>query len=151
MLKLPKLGFMSFFILLFLSTPEFVSAQQLDQIIVSQAWSRSTPPMAKNGAVYFTIKNNGPRDKLIGVITSIAKRSTLHMTKMGSGTKSGVLRMLGLTHINLPANQPFIAKPGGHHVMLMGLKKPLKLGESFELILKFEKADDKTVTVTVQK
>jgi periplasmic copper chaperone A len=151
MQKLLKLGFLSFSMLTFLGTGEFVSAQQSANIMVSNIWSRSTPPMAKNGAVYFTILNNGPADKLTGVSASVAQRSTLHRSKMGSGKLHGVMRMQGLSHIVLPGNQPFIAKPGGHHIMLMGLKKPLKLGDSFDLTLIFEKAGEITVTVSVQK
>ncbi len=157
MLNLPKLGLMSFFILFILNPIDFVSAQQTAGMEITKVWSRSTPPMAKNGAVYFTIMNNGPTDKLIGVSASIAKRTTLHMTKMssmgkkGMGMDSGVMRMQGLSHIVLPGNQPFIAKPGGHHIMLMGLKKPLKPGDSFDLKLIFEKAGIKTVSVAVQK
>jgi len=151
MQKLPKLGFLSFLILLFFSTTEFVSAQQSANILVTKVWSRSTPPMAKNGAVYFTIVNNGPTDKLTGVSASIAQRTTLHRSKMGSGKHHGVMRMQSLSHIVLPGNQPFIAKPGGHHVMLMGLKKPLKLGDTFDLTLTFEKAGKRTVSVAVQK
>jgi copper(I)-binding protein len=44
-----------------------------------------------------------------------------------------------------------LLKPGGDHVMLMGLKQPLKEGESFPLILTFEKAGDVQVTVKVEK
>ena len=150
-LKFVKYVVMGSFLLFISVIGQNVGAQQVDYISVKQAWSRSTPPMAKNGAVYFSILNTGPADQLIGVSTTVAKRSTLHMTKMASGPMKGVLRMQGLSAIPLPAGQSFTAKPGGHHIMLMGLKKPLKTGNTFNLTLTFKKAGKMTVSVTVRK
>ena len=52
--------------------------------------------------------------------------------------------------INLPAGQPVTLKPGGMHIMLMGLKQPLKQGESFPLTLSLQKGGMKEVNVAVE-
>lgn len=132
---------------IFFLYPAMTTAQKSDTISITEAWSRSTPPMAKNGAVYFSIVNTGPSDRLIGVSTSIAKRSSLHQTTKDKD----IMRMQGVDSIPLPTGIPFKAKPGGHHIMLMGLEKPLKTGKSFDLTFTFEKARQKVVSVTIRK
>jgi copper(I)-binding protein len=52
--------------------------------------------------------------------------------------------------VDIPAGQPAVFEPGGMHIMLIGLKAPLKTDEVFALTLKFEKADDLTVEVMVK-
>ena len=63
----------------------------------------------------------------------------------------GVMTMRPLAGIDLPAGQKIILKPGGAHIMLVGLKQPLRLGQSFPLTLYLEKAGTGEVTVTVAK
>jgi len=53
--------------------------------------------------------------------------------------------------IDVKPRGQMMLKPGGLHVMLIGLKQPLKVGESFPLTLTFEKAGKLDVTVTVEK
>jgi copper(I)-binding protein len=59
--------------------------------------------------------------------------------------------MRPLTGVDLPAGQKIAMKPGAMHVMLVGLKAPLRPGQSFPMTLYFEKAGAKEVTVTVEK
>ena len=53
--------------------------------------------------------------------------------------------------VDLPAGQPVVLKPGAVHIMLLGLKQPLRAGESFPLTLEFEKAGKREVSVAVEK
>jgi hypothetical protein len=62
-----------------------------------------------------------------------------------------VMKMRPITGLDIPAGQPVTLKPGGEHIMLMGLNQPLHEGQSFPLTLDFEKAGPRTVTVTVEK
>jgi periplasmic copper chaperone A len=116
------------------------------QIEVKDAWARATPGKAENGAAYLTIVSPAS-DRLTGVSTPIAKQAELHNMTMDGG----VMKMRPLADVDLPANQPVTLKPGGVHIMLMGLNRPLKPGDSFALTLSFEKAGKREVTVAVGK
>jgi copper(I)-binding protein len=70
----------------------------------------------------------------------------LHEMKM----EGNVMRKREVSAVELPAGKAVELKPGGLHIMLMGLKAPLKEGDKFPLRLKFEKAGEVTVTVNVE-
>jgi hypothetical protein len=53
--------------------------------------------------------------------------------------------------LDIPAGQPVTLKPGGEHIMLIGLQHPLREGQTFPLTLNFEKAGARTVTVAIEK
>lgn len=116
------------------------------QVEISNAWARATPGKAENGAAYLTIVSS-VADRLTAVSTPGAKAAELHNMTM----EGGVMKMRPLPGgIDLPAGQPVTLKPGGTHIMLVGLKEPLKQGESFPLTLSFEKAGAKQVTVAIE-
>jgi len=121
------------------------AAAQTGQPDIKNAWARATPGRTENGAAYLTIVSPGP-DRLTGVSTPQASKAELHNMTM----QNGVMEMRPLAGIDLPAGQPVTLKPGGMHIMLVGLKQPLKKGESFPLTLSFEKAGSKEVTVAVE-
>ena len=121
------------------------SAAQTTPVTVDNAWARATPGKAENGAAYLTLKA-AAADRLTGVSTPVAGTAELHqMTMDGS-----VMRMRQIAGIDLPAGQPVTLKPGAVHIMLVGLKEPLKAGQSFPLTLHFAKAGSQMVNVTVQ-
>lgn len=116
-------------------------------LIVHDAWARATPPSMRNGAVYLTIVNRGrSRDRLLSASTGLASRTVLHRTKMDD---EGVMRMRHVDGIDIPAGKSVRIAPGGYHVMLMGLHRPLVKGQSFPLTLRFERAGALQVTVNV--
>jgi periplasmic copper chaperone A len=115
-------------------------------VAVTQPWARATPGMSKIGAVYLTLRS--PRaDALLAAATPVAKEAQLHEMEM-SGM---VMKMRPLKSVALPAGHPVVFAPGGMHIMLTGLKAPLRAGESFPLTLTFAKAGEETVTVPVAK
>lgn len=116
------------------------------QIEVENAWARATPGKAENGAAYLTIVSP-VADRLTGLSTPVAKQAELHNMTM----EGGVMKMRPLTDVDLPANQPVTLKPGGTHIMLMGLTRPLKPGETFPLTLSFDKSGQREITVTIEK
>jgi periplasmic copper chaperone A len=124
-------------------------AQQADadMLAISQAWSRATPGGAKVASGYLTIKNNGPAaDRLIGGSTDAAAKVEVHeMT-----TKDGVMTMREIDH-GLPIAPGATVKlaPGGFHLMLVDVKKPLKQGDTVTVTLNFEKAGKKEVRLSV--
>lgn len=114
-------------------------------IELSNAWARPTTGTAP-AAVYLTIENNsGSADRLTGVFSDHAALAMIHQNEL----QDGVARMRMAGDINIPANKRIELKPGGTHIMLEGLRAPLKPGASFELVLKFRDAGDRTVPVSV--
>jgi periplasmic copper chaperone A len=119
---------------------------QTNQLDVSNAWARATPGKAENGAAYLTIQSPTP-DRLLTVSSPVAKKAELHTMSM----EGMVMKMRPLAGVDIPAGQPVTLKPGGQHVMLLGLDAPLREGQSFPLTLTFEKAGTRTVTVAIEK
>jgi copper(I)-binding protein len=128
------------------SSPEIVYRGH--NVYVSQPWARATPPLAKNGAVYMTIVNSGDgTDRLIGATTPTAEATAFHM----SVTESHVAKMRHVPTVDIPVNVLFELKPDGLHLMLLGLKAPLREGQVFPLTLEFEKGGPVKVDVVVEK
>lgn len=118
-----------------------------DGLTVTNAWSRSTPPVAKVGVVYFTLKNDtGRSDRLLKLSTPVASKVEVHRTEV----LDGIARMREVAVLHVKANQTLEFQPGGLHVMLTGLKKPLVAGTTYELQLLFEVAGPRTVKVAVR-
>lgn len=116
------------------------------KVAIEQPWARAS--VGRNGAAYFTVVNRGTADvSLVGVAADVARRVELHTHKMDGG----IVRMRPIEYIVVPAGSSVTLKPGGHHVMLMGLKTSLKEGDSFPLTATFEKAGKIRVTVKVGK
>ena len=114
---------------------------------VEHAWARATPGAAKVGAAYFAVETP-TADRLVGVASPVAGRAEIH----SHAEEGGVMKMGAVEGgVELPAGQRVELKPGGLHVMLFDLKRPLKEGDSFPLTLAFEKAGTRDVTVQVGK
>ena len=109
-----------------------------------------TPPGAVNGAAYIaTLQNTGKQaDKLVRISTPIAQRAEIHTMAVDAG---GVMRMREVGEIALAPGMPLKMRPGdGYHFMLIGLKQPLKEGDSFALTMEFERGGKTEVNVVVQ-
>jgi periplasmic copper chaperone A len=119
---------------------------QPTQLEVNNAWAGATPGKAENGAAYLTIQSS-TADRLVSVSSPVAKKAELHSMSM----QGAVMKMRPIDGLDVPAGQPVALKPGGEHIMLMGLNQQLHEGQSFPLTLDFEKAGPRTVTVTVEK
>ena len=141
---------------------------------VSDAWSRSTASSQTTAAVYATVTNNdGVKNALVAVSvpSAVAMSSQLHetmttpATSMGgtsmggtsttmanssSTTDPGMTGMQEVPSIPVPGNATVKLQPGGYHVMLMDLAKPLTKGERFQVTLQFAHGASKTVSVQVK-
>ncbi len=117
-----------------------------DDIAISDAWSRATPPGAKTGVVYLTVTDKGAADSLTAVATPVAEMAMLHESK----TVNGISQMRPVETAPVSADAPLKLAPGGYHIMLEGLKQPLKAGESFPVTLTFAQAGAVTATVEVR-
>lgn len=118
------------------------------QITVTGQWARTSPMATDMGAAYMTIEASA-FDELIGasVDMSVAMMTEVHETV----TVDGSSKMQEVERIEVSPGSPIEMKPGGYHVMLMGLTEPLVTGETVTVTLKFSKAGDVTVEVPVQE
>lgn len=116
---------------------------------VEDAWARTSPMMATNGAAYMTL-NASVDDRLIGAMTAedIAESIEIHETAMDPDT--GEMAMRQVDGIDLAADQDVVLEPGGYHIMFVGLTEPLVPGTTFDIILTFEIAGDVAASVEVR-
>jgi copper(I)-binding protein len=115
---------------------------QAQGIQVQDAWTRATQA-GRPAAVYMAI-TGGP-DRLRGVATDAAGRAELHETVL----EDGVARMRPVAGVLVSPGAHTRMAPGGMHIMLLDLKKPLKEGDTLALTLTFERAGKATVAVPV--
>jgi copper(I)-binding protein len=118
---------------------------QAEDIHLAAAQARPTSPGAA-GVVYVTVMNHGTADDtLTGVETPVADTASMHRTS----NENGVMKMMPVTALPVPANGAVSFEPGGLHIMLEGLRQPLKLGDSFPITLTFKNAGSVKTTVNV--
>jgi copper(I)-binding protein len=122
------------------------AAQPAPSIALENAWARATTASAQAAAIYVTITDHGPADRLVGVATPVAGKAQLHET-IHEGT---VTKMRPAAGLAVSPGAPVSLAPGGYHIMLTELKQPLTDGQSFPLSLTFEKAGTVETTVTVK-
>ena len=130
--------------LVLLATPVLASSATIQ---VSKAWARPEP-QGGNGAGYAVISNSGPKaDKLTAATSPVAARIEIHESMIMSGQAMMHPRPGGLA---IPAGGAASLKPGGFHLMMMGLKRPLKAGEQIPVTLMFKKAGKVEVRFAVR-
>lgn len=122
----------------------------LAEITVLDAYARSAGPLARTGAAYMVLRNDGAADdRLIGVTTEAAARAALHAHRE---TGDGVMRMIDVEDgLLIPAGGSHALDRGGDHVMLMGLSAPWRDGDTVTLVLEFEQAGEITVDIPVDQ
>ncbi len=114
------------------------------ELQVNDVWAR--PGLAGgNSAIFFVVINPGEADLLLSASSQAAEAVELHQTIMQDGN----MQMVHQMNVPVPTGET-VFKPGGLHVMLIGLKGDLKAGDTFPVTLVFEKAGEKTLTVTVR-
>ena len=116
-----------------------VSTSVFSQVEIIDAWSRATPPGARVAAGYLVIRNaSASPDRLVGAASAIAARVETHVVE-----KQGeVMRMREVKGYDVPAKGSFELKPGGPHLMLVDIGRPLKAGEKIPLVLRFQNAGE---------
>ena len=115
------------------------------QVTVTNAWVRGTVAGQMATGAFMQLKS--PADTaLVGVASPVAKIVEIHEMKM----EGNVMKMNAVDKLALPAGKAVDLKPGGYHVMLMDLVKPLKDGDAVPLQLTFEDKAGKKQTVDVK-
>ncbi len=110
--------------------------------------ARTTVPGQSVGAAYIDIENTGKSaDRLIALTSPIAKRAEVHSMSM----EGDVMKMREVRSVDIAPSGRISMTPGnGYHIMLMGLRQPLKAGDKFPLMLRFEKSGITEVSVWVE-
>lgn len=124
---------------------------KIGELTIDHPYATPTVVAQSNGAVYFrNLRNRGSTsDRLISAQTPASARVGLHRIQM----EGDLMQMREVAAIELPAKSNLKmghASTDGYHLMLEGLKSPLKDGDSFPLTLRFEKAGEKTIQIHVQ-
>jgi copper(I)-binding protein len=137
-----------FAMLLFVATAVFAHTHEKGDIQIRHPWARATPPGAKVGAGYLEIRNNGSQpDRLLSASTSVAKRVEMHVTEHAAE----VAKMRQLRAFEIPARERLALSPGGAHLMLVDIARPLQKGERISMTLRFERAGEMEVQFEVQE
>ena len=127
------------------TTAAFAHEFKVGDIKIGHPYARATVASQPGGA-FLKLENAGADDRLLSAQTERASRAELHTMAM----EGNVMRMRQVDAIDVPSGKTVELKPGGLHLMLFGLKAPLKSGDKFPLTLRFEKAGEVTVTVNVE-
>lgn len=124
------------------------SLTQAADLTIDNAMARAVPPTAKMSAAFMTLTNNANTDlAVLSAESSVAKAVELHNNTMSDGK----MKMRQVNQIDLPANQTTELKPGGLHVMLIGLNKALVEGETIDLTLNFSDGSSEALEIPIQQ
>ena len=128
------------------------TATTMGALTISNAWVRAAEAASSSGmntgASYMTISSSGGADRLLSMRTDVAETVELH-SSMNNG---GVMSMNPVEDgIAIPVGGSIEMKPGGFHVMLIGLKKDLRVGDTVDLQLTFEQAGEVAVKASVRE
>ncbi len=123
----------------------FASAAAHAQVTVDKPWVRTTVPQQTTTAAYLTITSvQGGR--LVSASSPIAANVDVHEMKMDGD----VMKMRAVDSLALPAGKPVKLDAGSYHMMLLGLKAPVKFGDVVPITLVIEDAHGKRQTVDVK-
>ncbi|MFN3416959.1 MAG: copper chaperone PCu(A)C [Caldimonas sp.] len=131
------------------AAPALAHDYRVGDLVIDHPWARATVPGQKAGGAFLTIENRGGQaDRLLSAAapTERVGRTEMHSMRM----EGNVMRMREIDAIDIPAGQTVTLKPGGLHLMFMGLTAPLKAGEKLPVVLTFERSGTITVEVHVQ-
>jgi copper(I)-binding protein len=140
-------------------------------VTIRDPWARTSPMVSGAGAAYMVIENTGSAaDALTGGSSDVATAVEVHETYAvepaastgtggmespkasdgGMGMGGEMMGMRRIDRLDIPAGGSVDLKPGGYHIMLIGLTRELKAGEDLTVTLTFEKAGDVTLTIPVR-
>lgn len=131
-----------------LATAASAHEYKLGALEIGHPWSRATPNAAPVAGGFLTVTNSGASaDRLVSVAASISDKVEIHEMAV----TDGVMKMRPLDKgLDIPAGAKIELKPGGFHVMFIGLHQQLKAGDKVKGTLTFEKAGKIDVDFNVE-
>jgi periplasmic copper chaperone A len=123
------------------------SVCQANDLIISEAKVRAVPPTQKISAAFMTLENRADQPiTIISANTPSASATELH-TNIDN---DGKMQMRKIDQLVIPGNSQLSLKPGGMHIMLIGLTGPLNMGENIDLTLGFSDGQEQRIKVPVE-
>ena len=114
-------------------------------VTATDAWVRGTVPAQSSTGAFVTLQASED-SKVVAISTPAAKTVEIHSSAM----KDGMMHMHAVESVALPAGKRIEFKPGGYHVMLMDLAKPLVAGDKVPLTFTVEDSRGKRSTFEVK-
>ena len=142
---MPSLGFAAIAVLAAAGIAVASTASAQVAVAVADPWVRGTVTGQKATGAFMQLKSSADT-ALVAAASPVAKIVEIHEMKV----EGGMMKMNAVDRLALPAGKPVDLKPGGYHVMLMDLVKPLKDGDTVPLQLTFEDKAGKKQTVEVK-
>ncbi len=132
-----------------LTTSSALFAQTASEsIMVHDPYARAMPPGQPNSGAFMTFKNSdSSAHAVVSASSPVSKVVELH-THIH---ENGMMMMRRIDKIDVPANGETVLKPGGLHVMFIGLKHDLKVGQTVPVTLTFEDGSKKEIEAPVRK
>lgn len=128
------------------STAVSAHSYHVGELDIAHPWSRPLPPVSTTGVAYLKVANKGGADDvLLSAESPVADTVEIH-THVKDGD---MMKMRKLEELVIPAHGEQTLAPGGHHLMLMGLKRVPLEGERFPVTLHFKRAGAVEVEVAV--
>ena len=126
----------------------YAADYEVGTIAIDHPWARPTAEGTKAGAAYLSLTNKGTAlDKLVSASSPVAGKTQIHQTT----DEGGVMKMHEVAGIELAPGATVALKPGGYHIMLLGLKQTLDEGRHIPLTLTFTKGGSIDVEVDVER
>ena len=131
-----------------LAVPAIAHDYKLGSLEIVQPWTRATPATAQSGGGFLTITNKGTTpDRLMSARSTASDKVEVHEVRM----ENNVMKMRELDKgLEIPAGATVMLKPGGYHIMFMGLKAPFAKDTKVPVTLVFEKAGSLDVELAVE-
>lgn len=133
---------------MFFSTQSFAHEYRIGDLYIDHPYARASMPGQTSGGAYLTLENkSSSADALVSVKTTAANSVEIHTMSMDNN----VMRMREVSSIDLKPGEKIVMQPGnGYHLMLLGLKAPLKTGDKLPLTLTFKKAGKVDLIISVE-
>jgi len=117
-------------------------------LVFENSWIRLAPPVAENSAGYFTVTNHAKETiKITSVESTVAKHTALHDMLI----VDGAMAMEHIPELVLKAGESVEFRPGGKHLMLIGLVEPLKLDQKVEVTFVLSNGTKQALTMVVKR
>jgi copper(I)-binding protein len=130
------------------STPLIAATSAAEDVTVLDPYVRAVPPGQPNSAAFMQLQNKSTtKHAIVKAASPVSKIVELHTHLM----EGGIMKMRQVKQIDVPAQGSTTLKPGGLHVMFLGLKSELKPGQSVPVTLIFEDGSKTTIQAQVRK
>ena len=124
-----------------------IAGTAADEIRIARPYVHAVPPVGRTSAVFMTLHNTGDADH---AVVAVSSRAAATVELHALSREGDLVRMRPVERVALQAGKPTLLRPGGLHMMLIDLRRPLTVGATVPLTLTFEDGSHKTVFAPVK-